>query len=215
MQTPAQRCSASATPTPLTDGFSRTVVVLSLLAFAVSLSVSPGAIADPIIFAAGKAGTPSLQQRRNAAREGEIQKLQRTCREIAKKHRTFRTRKCAANDRLDGRTNLCHPRQKRYQSYLRWDSAAGRCKPRHRYDGGSCAGGKQRYNPGKHHAQSAAKSVRMFAMAPERAQRTSDQCRRALTKFRRFDAAKRSARKRDCQQAQKLKRRDLIQAYCR
>jgi len=216
MQTPALSCLASAIRTRSTDGFARTGVLSVLLVLLLSLFASPGAAADVTLMAANdSARQPTLQQRRSAARSAEVQKLQRTCRAIAAKHRTFRTQKCVVDDRLDSRTNLCHPRHARYQSYLRWDMAAGRCKPRHRFDGGSCAGGKRRYNAGKHHAQSAVQSARMFARAPERAKRELDICRRALDKLRRYGAAERSTRKRDCLQAQALKRRDLIQAYCR
>ena len=110
---------------------------------------------------------------------------------------------------------MCHPRKGRYQTYLRWDGAAGRCRPRHRYDGGSCAGGKRRYNAGKHHAQSARLSVKMYSKAPQRARSALNQCRRALNNLRAYSAVKRAARQRDCKQAQTLKRPDLIRLYCR
>ena len=176
---------------------------------------SSGVIANTLVIAANDgARKTTLQQRRSAARGAEIRKLQRHCRITAQQFKSFRHKKCVGSDQLDVRTNLCHPRKARYQSYLRWDDAAGRCRPRHRYDDGSCAGGKRRYNAGKHHAQPAAQSARMYSKAPVRAQASLNQCRRALTKLRQYGAAKRNARQRDCKQAQALKRRDLMRLYC-
>jgi hypothetical protein len=191
-------------------------LIAILAAFLLALSMPSIVVADNLVVAANDgAKRPTLQQRRSAARGAEVHKLQRHCRISAQRLRSFQNRKCAGDDQLDGRTGLCHPRKGRYRPYLRWDTAAGRCKPRHRYDGGSCAGGKRRYNAGKHHAQSAAQSVRMYGKAPARAQASVNQCRRALTKLRRYGMAERAARQRDCKQAQALKRTDLIRLYCR
>ena len=175
-----------------------------------------GAVADTVVIAANDgAKRQTLQQRRSAARGAEIRKLQRHCRVTAQRLKSFQKRKCVGDDQLDVRTGMCHPRKARYQPYLRWDGAAGRCKPRHTYDGGTCAGGKRRYNAGKHHAQSAAQSYKMYSKAPVRAQASLNQCRRALGKLRKYGAVERAARQRDCKQAQALKRPDLIRLYCR
>jgi hypothetical protein len=204
--------------TRLTDALRATSakVVLVLIVSVVLSGLSAGpATADPLVVAANDGvRTPTLQQRRSASRNAEVRKLQRYCRVTAQKVKSFRIKKCIAGDRLDKRTNICHPRKARYQSYLRWDPAAGRCKPRHSYLGSSCAGGKRRYNPGKHHAQSVAQSANMFARASVRAEAELNQCRRALQKLQRFGAAERRVRQRDCAQARTLKRPDLIKFYC-
>lgn len=216
----ARKSSVSAIPTRSTDAPPASPAKFLFLsvwgALFLGAFVPSAAQAENLVIAANESSrTPTLQQRRSAAHGAEIRKLQRHCQVTAKRHRLYLTKKCAGTDRLDARTNICYPRKALFQPYLRWDSAAGRCKPRHRFDGGSCAGGKRRYNAGKHHAQSAAQSLKMYSKAPQRAQASLNQCRRALTKLRRYGAAKRAAGQRDCKQAQTLKRPDLVRLYCR
>jgi hypothetical protein len=102
-----------------------------------------------------------------------------------------------------------------FKPYSRWDPAAGRCKPRHRFDGGTCAGGKRRYRPGSQYAHDPARSVRMYARAPARLAAAHKACRRDLTALRNRFAAERIVRQRKCVEARRLRDRSGINFHCK
>ncbi|MDA1323410.1 MAG: hypothetical protein O3C34_01580 [Proteobacteria bacterium] len=88
------------------------------------------------------------------------------------------TTTCIRGDRLDRARDICVPPKGIYKLYSRWDPAAGRCRPRHRFDGGTCAGGKRRYEAGKHYAHEPSQSVSMYAKAPTRLAAAYKSCQR-------------------------------------
>lgn len=100
------------------------------------------------------------------------------CRKIYQQFQNSITKTCIKNDRLDRARNLCVPPSGIFKRYSRWDPAAGRCKPRHRFDGGTCAGGKRRYRAGKHYAHEPSQSISMYAKAPTRLAAALKSCQR-------------------------------------
>ena len=111
--------------------------------------------------------------------------------------------------------NLCLPAKGRYRAYLRWDPAAGRCRPRDKYEQGSCAGSRARYHPGKRHAQDLAGSIRMYGASTQRAEAALRQCSSGLDKLRGASADRFETQARNCAISKRLKRRDLIARYCK
>jgi hypothetical protein len=166
--------------------------------------------------AANKTGTSlSLEQRRQLRRDKAIRSSITQCRNYANRLSTLKGTPCSEDDVLDARRNLCLPRKGRYPAYLRWDPAAGRCRPRDKYEQGSCDGPKGRYIPGRRHAQSAVGSFRMYGAATQRAEATLERCTRGLGKLRNAAAKRHQASARDCAISKRLRRRDLIALYCK
>ena len=157
---------------------------------------------------------PSLQRRRNSARQGEIRRAAAQCRTIAQQYTALKSKPCARGDRLDARTNICRTVKNIWKPYVRWDPAAGRCKPRDIFDGFSCIGTKQRYQPGKRLAHSAAHSQKMYGQATAHLKKKVSECRRIANSMKYGAAAERSKNARFCGQARKLKRADLVKLYC-
>ena len=129
-----------------------------LSAAMLTISVSGAAMAQTRT--AATEAPPTLEQRRQITRDGAIRSRITQCRAVARRVRALKTQPCADDDRLDAARNLCLPAKGRYRAYLRWDPAAGRCRPRDKYEQGSCAGSRARYHPGKRHAQDLAGSIR-------------------------------------------------------
>ena len=177
------------------------------------LPVSQQALAQTRI-AATKA-PPTLEQRRQITRDGAIRSRITQCRGVAKRLGDLKARPCADGDRLDARRNLCLPAKGRYHAYLRWDPAAGRCRPRDKYEQGSCAGPKARYHPGKRHAQNLAGSIRMYGASTKRAEAALSQCTNGLDRLRDASAERFEKAARNCAISKKLQRRDLIARYCK
>jgi len=158
---------------------------------------------------------PSLEQRRQIRRDGAIRSRITQCRGVAKRVEALKTRPCVDGDRLDPARNLCLPGKARYRPYLRWDPAAGRCRPRDKYEQGSCAGPRARYHPGKRHAHNLAGSIRMYGASTRRAEAALRQCSAALDRLRNASATRFQTAARNCAIARKLQRRDLIARYCK
>lgn len=167
-------------------------------------------------YVANKTGAGlSLDQRRQVRRDKAIRTSITQCRDYARRLSTLKGTPCSEDDVLDARRNLCLPRKARYPAYLRWDPAAGRCRPRHKYEMGSCDGPKGRYIPGRRHAQSAAGSFRMYGAATQRAEVTLKRCAAGLGRLRNTAAKRIQALARDCAISKRLRRRDLIALYCK
>lgn len=158
---------------------------------------------------------PTLEQRRQITRDGAIRSRITQCRAVARRVSDLKTQPCADGDRLDARRNLCLPEKGRYQPYLRWDPAAGRCRPRDKYEQGSCAGPRARYHPGKRHAQDLAGSIRMYGASTQRAEAALRQCSSGLDRLRDASAERFEKAARNCAISKKLQRRDLIARYCK
>lgn len=157
----------------------------------------------------------SLEQRRQLRRDKAIRTSITQCRDYANRLSTLKGTPCSEDDVLDARRNLCLPRKARYPAYLRWDPAAGRCRPRDKYEQGSCDGAKGRYIPGRRHAQSAVGSFRMYGAATQRAEVTLKRCTAGLGRLRNAAAKRNQASARDCAISKRLQRRDLIALYCK
>ena len=183
--------------------------VLGASAAAQTATLQTGGIAD-------KAGAGlSLEQRRQLRRNSSIRTTKTQCRDYAQRLATLKGTPCAADDVLDEKRNLCLPRKGVYPAYLRWDPAAGRCRPRDKYEQGSCDGPKGRYSPGRRHAQSTAGSFRMYGAATRRTEAMLQQCAAGLSKLRNASAKRRQASARDCAISKRLQRSDLIALYCK
>ena len=158
--------------------------------------------------------TPS-QRQRSAARNAQVKQAQAHCRKISQQFRNIGKTSCIRGDRLDRARSICVPPKGIFKLYSRWDPAAGRCKPRHRFDGGTCAGGKRRYKAGKHHAQEPSQSVRMYAKAPTRLAAAHKMCQRGIADLRSRIAAERVIRQRSCADARQQNDRSLVNLYCK
>jgi hypothetical protein len=157
---------------------------------------------------------PSLRQRRRTARQENIQNAATQCRVVARALAAMQTRPCAVGDRLDARGNVCHAPKNIWMPYVRWDPAAGRCRPRDSFDGAVCVGTRQRYEPGRRHAQSLSRSVGMYGHATAQLESRLDSCRQAATGLRHKASDERMKDARRCEQARKLNRGDLADLYC-
>ncbi len=165
---------------------------------------------------AGKAGAGlSLEERRQLRRNSSIRTTKTQCRDYAQRLATLKGTPCAENDVLDEKRNLCLPPKGVYPAYLRWDPAAGRCRPRDKYDQGSCDGPKGHYSPGRRHAQSVVGSFRMYGAATQRAEAMLERCAAGLDKLRNVSAQRRQSAARDCAISKRLQRQDLIALYCK
>ncbi len=156
-----------------------------------------------------------LQGQRRAFRNAQIKQAQAHCRKISQQLRKIVKSACIRGDRLDRARSICVPPKGIFKLYSRWDPAAGRCKPRHRFDGGTCAGGKRRYKAGKHHAQQPSRSVSMYANAPRRLAAAHKSCRRGVANLRSRIAAERVIKQRSCAEARRQNDRNLINFHCR
>ena len=150
-----------------------------------------------------------------ASRNAQIKQAQAHCRKIAQQFRKVAKTACIRGDRLDRARSICVPPKGIFKLYSRWDPAAGRCKPRHRFDGGTCAGGIRRYRAGKHHAHPPSQSVQMYAMAPTRLAAAPKLCRRGVADLRSRIAAERVIKQRNCADARRQNDRNLINLYCK
>lgn len=194
---------------------------LALAAFALAPSHGPDGDLSPwsAALATGKTVqppvVPSLRQRRQAARDADVRQADTQCRAVSREAAALKARPCAIGDRLDAASNVCHPRKNVWMPYVRWDPAAGRCKPRDVFDGASCVGTRQRYEPGRRHAQPLARSLGMYGNAPAQIEAKLDGCEQTATglRHRASDARMKSARQ--CRQAKQLGRAELVQLYCK
>lgn len=159
--------------------------------------------------------TIQLAQATPSQRNAQIRRAQAHCRKVTKQFFAVAQTPCAKGDRLDRARSVCLPPKGIFKPYSRWDPAAGRCKPRHRFDGGTCAGGKVRYKAGKHHAHALSDSIRMYSSAPSRLAAAHKQCRRALADFRSRVGAERVLKQRRCAQARQQNDRKAANFYCR
>ncbi|MBK20250.1 MAG: hypothetical protein CMM52_15575 [Rhodospirillaceae bacterium] len=165
--------------------------------------------------AANNKGPQTLQQKRNATRARIIGQQSKHCALIAARLRKMQVKPCIADDRLDPKTRLCMPRKKRYMPYSRWDPAAGRCRPRDKYDLTGCAGKKGRYRPGKHHAQLPLQSARMYSMALRRMTNASLRCQARLQQMRKQVTRKTVQERRACIVAKHKGREDIARLFCK
>ncbi len=197
----------------------RTGIALALFLAVAAIGAQTGVPLAGVAAAADNpahSGTPpSLEQRRRAALERKIHRAETECRTVSGELSGLKNRPCAAGDRLDPATNICHPRRNVWMPYIRWDPAAGRCKPRDVFDGASCVGSRQRYDPGKHHAHTLPRSISMYRQAAVRLEGRLDDCRQAETGMKHRAASERSKSTMLCEQARKLNRVDLVQFYCK
>lgn len=157
----------------------------------------------------------TLQQKRNATRARIVGQQTKHCALIAARLRKMQVKPCIADDRLDPKTRMCLPRKKRYMPYSRWDPAAGRCRPRDRFDLIACAGRKGRYQPGKHHAQLPSQSARMYSTALKRLTRADHHCRAKLQKMRKQVQRKTVQEHRACLIARQKGREDIARLFCK
>jgi hypothetical protein len=158
---------------------------------------------------------PTLDERRQVTRDRAIRAGVTRCRAAAQRVSALATRPCAEDDFLDQRRNLCLPRKNRYPAYLRWDPAAGRCRPRDGYEQGSCAGPKGRYAPGRRHAHSPVASIRMYGAATGRAEAALRRCEANLTTLRKAAARRHQVAAQNCAISKRLNRRDLVALHCK
>ena len=158
----------------------------------------------------------TLQQgQRPSARNTQVKQTRAHCRKISRQFQNVIAKVCIRGDRLDRARNLCVPPSGIFKLYSRWDPAAGRCKPRHRCDGGTCAGGKRRYRAGKHYAHEPSQSMSMYAKAPTRLAAALKSCRRGAADPGSRTEAGRIVRLRRCANARQQNNRNLINLYCR
>ena len=128
---------------------------LFLAAFCGLMILSDGVVAAPGHQPGGTNAQQlqTLQQNRDATRARIIGQQTKHCTLIYARLRKMQSKPCIGGDRLDLKTRMCLPHKNRYMPYSRWDPAAGRCRPRDKFDLIACAGHKGPYRPGKHHAQ--------------------------------------------------------------
>jgi hypothetical protein len=156
-----------------------------------------------------------VQGQSPASRISQVRQAQGRCRKISRQFRKLVKITCIRGDRLDRARSICVPPKGIFKPYSRWDPATGRCKPRHRFDGGTCAGGKRRYRAGKHYAHQLSQSVSMYAKAPTRLAAAQKMCRRGVTDLRGRIAVERVIRQRSCADARQRNDRKLINFYCK
>lgn len=162
------------------------------------------------------AGTSdSLQKRRQRTRARQIDRQRRQCRIYASRLQRLRGVTCFKDDVLDTRRNICVPRGRAYPSYSRWDRAAGRCRPRDIYEGGTCKGTRRQYQPGRRHAQTLTQSMRMYGQAAQGAVAALNGCRATLNGLRKRAATHSSQERNACRNARKTGRGDLQKLYCK
>jgi hypothetical protein len=162
------------------------------------------------------AQSSSFQQRhRPRSRKTPINQARANCRRHALELRRLVQKSCIRGDRLDKARSICVPPKGIFKLYSRWDPAAGRCKPRHRFDGGTCAGGKRRYPPGKHHAHVPSQSVAMFGQAARRVAANLKSCQRNVTGLRNQTAIENIIKKQNCSNARRRNDRSQINLYCK
>lgn len=159
--------------------------------------------------------SPQSQRTAQASRNAQIKQAQAHCRKVSKQFYAVTKTACSRGDRLHRARSICVPPKGIFKPYSRWDPAAGRCKPRHRFDGGTCAGGKRRYKAGKHHAHQLSQSVAMYAKAPTRLAAAHKLCRRGLAELRSRVGAERVIKQRRCADARQQRDRNAINLYCR
>lgn len=194
-------------------------VVLVVVTFSAA-AAGQDRVVDPINRTTPRAETQLAQSTAphtnpQGLRNAQIKRAQDHCRQVSKRFYAVNRTACIRGDRLDPTQSICIPPKGIFKPYSRWDPAAGRCKPRHRFDGGTCAGGKRRYKAGKHHAHQPSVSVRMYAKAPSRLAAAYKLCRRALTDLRSRVGAERVIKQRRCAQARQQGDRAAINFYCR
>ncbi len=158
---------------------------------------------------------PTLEERRQISRDRAIRSGVTRCRAVSQRVSALKNRPCADDDFLDTRRNLCLPRKNRYPAYLRWDPAAGRCRPRDVYEQGSCAGQKGRYAPGRRHAHAAVASFRMYGAATKRAEAALSRCEGRLNGLREAAAERYRIAAQNCAISKRLNRRDLVALHCK
>ncbi|NKB19826.1 MAG: hypothetical protein GKS01_04695 [Alphaproteobacteria bacterium] len=157
----------------------------------------------------------TLQQKRNATRARIIGQQTKHCSLIFARLRKMQTKPCVGGDQLDPKTRMCLPRKNRYMPYSRWDPAAGRCRPRDKFDLIACDGKKRRYRPGKHHAQLPSQSARMYSTALNRLTRAAHHCQAKLQKMRKQVTRKTVQEKRACLIAKRKGREDIARLFCK
>ena len=157
----------------------------------------------------------TLQQKRNATRARIIGQQTKHCALIYARLRKMQSKPCIADDRFDPKIRMCLPRKNRYRPYSQWDPAAGRCRPRHKFDLIACAGPKGRYRPGKHHAQLPSQSARMYNTALKRLTRAAHHCRAKLQKMRKEATRKTVREQRACLVAKRKGREDIARLFCK
>lgn len=157
-----------------------------------------------------------LQHRRPVSPQAKFRQAHEKCRTIALEFRKLTDQSCVPGDRLDAAGSVCIPPRGLFKPYSRWDPAAGRCKPRHRFDGGTCSGGATgRYSPGGQYAHSLPRSVSMYGKALTRLAAAEKTCRLGISRMRSRIAAQRIARQRNCAAARQRGDRSLINLYCK
>jgi len=176
-----------------------------------SLTVRP---AEPAAIHLAQTSAP-FQGKVSRPRRAQISQAQAQCRMIARQLHELQNKNCIRGDLLDRTRSLCVPPKGIFKAYSLWDPAAGRCKPRHRFDGGTCAGGKRRYRAGKQYAHQPAQSMTMYANAPARLAAAHKQCRLGMTDLRSRIAAERIARQRNCAAGRQHNDRNMINLYCK
>jgi hypothetical protein len=164
--------------------------------------------------AEGSKTTNSLQKRRQRSRVRQISRQRRQCQVYAARVKWLREVACFKGDTLDARRNICIPRGGAFPSYSRWDRAAGRCRPRDIYEGGSCKSSTRRYQPGQRHAQTKIQSMRMYGRVARSAVSALNQCRATLSVLRQRAATRTSKERNDCRIARSRRDADLIRSYC-
>ena len=161
-----------------------------------------------------QSSAPGLRPQ-SATRNSQVGRARSHCRKVSQRFRDVLKKSCIRGDRLNKARSLCVPPKGLYKAYSRWDPAAGRCKPRHRFDGGTCAGGKRRYGAGKHHAHEVSQSVRMYGKAPTRLAAALKSCRNGVVDLRGKAADKRIVKQRLCAHARRQNDRSQINLYCK
>jgi hypothetical protein len=157
----------------------------------------------------------TLQQKRNATRARILGQQTKHCTLIYARLRKMQSKPCIGGDRLDPKTRMCLPRRNQYMPYSRWDPAAGRCRPRDKFDVIACAGSKGRYRPGKHHAQLPSQSARMYSTALKRLTRAAHHCRAKLQNMRKEATRKTAREQRACLIAKRKGREDIARLFCK
>jgi len=160
-------------------------------------------------------GITPTHRLRPKSRNAQIRLSQVQCRNIMLQYRRVVKKACIRGDQLDRTKSMCVPPKGIFKLYSRWDPAAGRCKLRHRFDGSTCAGGKRRYRPGRHHAHHPAQSVNMYSKAPTRLVAAYKACQRGSTDLRSRTAGERLLKQRNCANARRRNDRNSINIYCK